>query len=202
MGDGFYSQHGEDRWIVEHWLELFGFPLPEQGVFVEVGADDGVENSNTLHFELRGWRGLCIEPDPWAFTDLQRWRKCRLARCAIGTPGPERKFIRHPKKGWSGFNRDGGVPIDVETRPLTGVLAEFPVPPIDLLSIDTEGTELEVLETLDFAAYTPRIVIVEYWTDPKPPADQAIRDWFRDRLPGRYAAVHQTAPNLIFGRIT
>ncbi len=51
------------------------------GYFVELGANDGVTQSNSLHFEkFRGWRGLLVEPTPHNFI---KCRKNRAARSAV-----------------------------------------------------------------------------------------------------------------------
>ena len=48
------SQTGQDQWVLENW--------PQPGTFLELGAYDGIEFSNTLALEERGWRGYLIEP--------------------------------------------------------------------------------------------------------------------------------------------
>src|SRR5258706_11369284 len=59
----YYSQHSQDR-FVDNFL-LHG---KRGGVFVDVGAYDGVALSNTYYFEKElGWQGICIEPNPMAF---------------------------------------------------------------------------------------------------------------------------------------
>src|SRR5688500_18948182 len=54
-GARFYSQHGEDLLLAAMLEDV------EAGRFAEVGCIDGLRFSNTLHFEARGWRGLCVE---------------------------------------------------------------------------------------------------------------------------------------------
>lgn len=160
-----YSQHEEDRWISDN------IPLPQDGgFFVEVGASDGTDGSNTLHFERDcGWKGLLIEPNPSEFAKLG-FRKCLVDYRAAGvTPGTA-DFTIHPTACLSGLSRPHtpaigtrSIPVRVET--LTQILRERGAPPtIDLLSIDTEGTELDVWAGLDLKIFRPMIVIVEFDT--------------------------------------
>jgi hypothetical protein len=59
------SEHSQDCYVDDHFNEMTG------GSYVEVGAHTGVEKSNTyfLHF-VRGWRGICIEPNPALYPQL------------------------------------------------------------------------------------------------------------------------------------
>src|ERR687897_660512 len=60
----YFSQFGEDKWIVNN------LPYPLNGVFVDVGASDGIYGNNTYFFEKIGWKGLCIDADPCHHTSL------------------------------------------------------------------------------------------------------------------------------------
>ena len=46
----------------------------KKGFYVDVGAHDGVTDSNTLYFYRRGWRGVCVEPHKRYYQDLLRSR--------------------------------------------------------------------------------------------------------------------------------
>jgi len=60
----YYSELGQDKFV-----EQLFFKGKTDGFFVELGATDGVYNSNTLFFEKLGWKGLLIEPIPWYFEE-------------------------------------------------------------------------------------------------------------------------------------
>lgn len=61
----YHSELGQDK-----FLEAKFFKGKRNGVFIELGATDGVHNSNTLYYEKAlGWTGLLIEPIPWYFED-------------------------------------------------------------------------------------------------------------------------------------
>ena len=189
----FFSQYGEDRWITEH------LDPPDGGVFVDVGAYDGVTDSNTFHFEKLGWTGLCIEANPDMWPQLARRRACKIGRYAIGGD-PERPFDVNWIPLLSGFGRgtaSGGRQVKVPVKRLDEALSESGIERIDLLSIDDEGAELEVWTTLDHQRYKPGIVIIEYNTVGLPNHEERIMDAF---YPPPYRMVHRSFANLIFER--
>jgi hypothetical protein len=62
----YYSQIRQDRYID------FFFSKKRNGVFVDIGANDGVTLSNTYFLEKeRHWTGICIEPIPSSFEKLK-----------------------------------------------------------------------------------------------------------------------------------
>ena len=68
-----------------------------------------------------------------------------------------------PFKTGDGHDREGRPMIEVETATLDDILAAHGVPgEIDYLSVDTEGSELEVLKGLDLGRYRPRLMTVEH----------------------------------------
>lgn len=67
-----FSRAGQDLFLFENF-----FRGKRNGVFVDVGAQDGETGSNSLFFEdFLGWRGLCLEPQPQTFAKLRARRKC------------------------------------------------------------------------------------------------------------------------------
>jgi len=189
----FHSQWGEDRWLAAR------FAIPPLGVFVDIGAGDGVHGSNTLYFEKLGWRGLCVDADPRNHEPLRR-RCCAVDTCAVSaSPGLWPFGMYAHKPSWSGLHRRGADyrEILVECRPLEDLLTQWCIDQIDLLSIDVEGTELDVWDSFDHTRHRPALVIVEF--DDKHPGRH--RDTVRRHL-GRdaYLLVHETPANLILER--
>jgi FkbM family methyltransferase len=156
----FYGQNGEDRWLHEHWDEL---GLPERGTFAEVGVGSGKHISNTAWLEeSKGWAGILIEPDPRHHESIRKLRRSPLVPVAIGQH--IRPFRLDPNPELSGFRRTEGELIDVPVMSLTDVLLDAGILYLDLLSIDTEGTELEVWETLELDVYRPKVVVMEWFS--------------------------------------
>ena len=118
------------------------------GYFVEFGAADGVELSNTLLLERDyGWQGIVGER--LTFNE---------------TPMPELSTIDAFTEGDGHAPlRAGGVRYEVSTVSLNALLAEHRAPQhIDYLSIDTEGSELEILRAFDFGRHRMSVITVEH----------------------------------------
>lgn len=180
----FYSQHGEDRFLIDGIFRDLA-----DGVFVDVGASDGVLYSNTLALEERGWRGVCVEPVPALHGRLRGNRpKATCLHCAVGYAelggheqyagagiggpvvdgSPAIFYVRKSgAQDISGFTRSDNTdyyPIVVTQRTLSGILAQFGLTRVDLLSVDTEGTEVDALRSLDFVRWRPRVIVAEFAT--------------------------------------
>jgi FkbM family methyltransferase len=180
----YHSQWNQDK-ILNELL----FKNNKNGVFVDVGAHDGVNLSNTLFFEQSlGWTGLCIEPIPKCFQELEKNRNCVCVQgCA--------------------FNVDGTVPFRINegyTEMLSGIETTYPnehkmrmqnelmqhggstgvhpvpgyrletlfdtvsigpertqIKTVDYLTIDTEGSEFEVLSGINFEKVHINVIDVE-----------------------------------------
>ena len=153
--------------------------LPEFGFAVDVGANDGLFLSNSILFERKGWTVLCIEPNPEVFEDLSANRK-HFLRCAAGRSHHIATFFsygQYPHASWSGFHPEiaashgitlshADVQVQVPVFTLTELLCASCFPKLDLLTIDTEGDELNVLAGLDFDLWQPRIIIAEFCYGP------------------------------------
>lgn len=186
-----YSQCGEDRWITENLVR------PAKGVFCEVGAYDGVLSSNTLLFEEMGWDGILVEADPFLAAQCQRSRRAKTWCCAAGSicglDSACGKFhVNESDRGLSGLSVFGKE-IPVIIVPLSLILRNSGFDRVDLLSIDTEGTELDVWDSM--GDYRPEIVIMEHQTCDSPSQIEPILK--RMVLDG-YKEVHRTQYNLIF----
>ena len=191
----FYSQLEQDRILDE---EIFRGM--RDGVFVDVGAHDGTTYSNTRFFEeQRGWTGVCIEPLPEAFERLRATRTCACVRACIGDHDGECEFLRvssprvntemlsgvvdrydprHRERVDAEVAHYGGS-VEVLTLPmrrLKSVLREEGIRRVTLVSIDTEGSELEILRSFDPAAFGVRCLLVE-----NNYADPQIEDTLKER---------------------
>jgi FkbM family methyltransferase len=184
----FYSQCGEDKWIAAN------VALPARGVFVEIGAADGRISSNTLHWEELGWVGLAVEPDPRQYCDLVKNRKCLTACDVVGLVDGLCEYPMHADPLLSGLARTGCPTVTTTQRTLATALAAADITHVDILSIDTEGTELDVWASRS-AGLHPSVVIVEHDTLGLPSTKDALIAQF---AADGYAVVHETKYNLIF----
>jgi FkbM family methyltransferase len=163
--------------LQDRFLDEFVFHGKRGGVFVDVGAYDGVTGSNTVLLEkYRGWTGLCIEPDAERFGELVNARSVACMQTCIAAQDGKAEFLCVRR----GFTQMGGLvetlgaaaeeylsgtcltdKIAVPTRQLGGVLAEHGLVDIDYLSVDVEGAELAVLGALDFERFHITAISVE-----------------------------------------
>lgn len=181
----FYSQWGQDKYIYNNF-----FKNKKDGFFLEIGADDGVRFSNCKFFEDNlNWKGIAIEARQRAYNNLKKNRNCiclntvlsdkeeqtdflELRGYGIGLSGLINKYdkrhierIENEKK-----NKDhlGSSIIQVNTQKLDTILDKYNINNIDFLSIDTEGSELDILKTIDFERYTIDVITIEdNYNDPK-----------------------------------
>jgi len=141
------------------------------GTFIEVGACDGVATSNTLLLEREySWRGLLVEPAKIWHSDLLRNRNAQIdTRCAWKSNGDQVKFVEKLSPGRSGIveTSDDDTAVSavyfVETVTLERLISESSfLGIVDFLSIDTEGSELEVLQGFPFDKTQPKFICVEH----------------------------------------
>src|SRR5918995_1304621 len=158
-GEGqYFSQFGEDKWIVNN------LPYPLNGVFVDVGASDGIYGNNTYFFERIGWKGLCIDADSYHHTSLKANRRL-VETYAVSSVRGEVEFYQHNTDStWSGIYRRGKdyTPIRVQSRTLEDLLVLHDMDKIDLLDIDVEGSEIDVWNSFNPELHRPEVVIIEY----------------------------------------
>lgn len=173
----YFSQGGEDCLL---WA-LFGDR--SRGFFVDVGAFDGVHLSNSFSFEQQGWKGICVEAHPSFAQACSRNRPgsvCLHAACVADESVKQVQILAEPLGLLSGIRANetpdlegryalrgmkfpGFSAVSVPARTLNSILAEH-LPagtPIDFLSIDVEGTEVEVLQGLDLERFPVGVILAE-----------------------------------------
>lgn len=140
------------------------------GFFVKIGANDPKTESQSWHLEQSGWAGVLIEPLPELAKKLREARRASVYEVACSSPQRSGTTMRlHVAGAFSSFDPRLAVTgvqperaIDVPVRTLDQVLDEANAPcPIDLLSVDVEGHELDVLSGFDFARWRPRLILLE-----------------------------------------
>jgi len=166
-----YSQLGQDLEVLK------AYPKDYVGFFVDIGAYDGKDLSNTLLLEEKGWLGICAEPLPSAFAKLKECRKsCFLTNKAVWhTTGETFEFADcEMLSGITGYStykteQDASNKIKVETISINDLLIQADAPEfMDYLSIDTEGTEYEILNALDHSKWAFGLIDVEHnYDEPK-----------------------------------
>lgn len=145
------------------------------GFFVEFGTTNGVDSSNTYLLEKEfGWRGILAEPARSWHPDLYRNRNCAIETDCVWRESNSTLAFREDKvREWSTIECFAGIETrkdmqaveqyQVRTISLLDLLVKYNAPKIvDYLSIDTEGSECEILEGFDFERHQFRVVTCEH----------------------------------------
>lgn len=158
----FHSQLGQDKWVLGEVHSGV-----RDGYFVDVGSWDAVKHSNSKALEDAGWEGVCADPFP------RNWegRRCQLFRAVIY--GKRGEIVRFRTAGITGGIeqhvdqsrprvRDAGV-VELTTTTLGDVLQRAGAPAyIHYVSIDTEGSEYEILAAFPFDSYQVGAFTIEH----------------------------------------
>ena len=153
----FYSQQDEDKYIIQYLLKE---PIKD-GTFLEVGGCDGVLFSNTKTLEDHfGFTGILIEPQQEFYSKLFKNRpNCKCYNYAISNSDEtDIEFV--------GDNAEGGIKsllntddskfpewqsYKVKNKKMKDIIKDSGLKHIDFMIIDVEGSELEVLKSIDFS---------------------------------------------------
>lgn len=176
----FYGQHDIDRYLASVFTS-------DTGVYAEIGAYDGKTLSNTLHFAERGWSGLLMEAHK---TTAGKCKKNRPESVTIhaaavgddtiteatylkatdillsGLAPDESKVEAHydnAGKAFKGFTKQ-----TVPAMTVNAALKQAGFKAVDFITIDTEGTELDVMRGFDLGLWIPRVVVLEINGDVAP----------------------------------
>jgi len=190
-----FSQFGEDL-ILNSLFELRGIA---NGFYVEVGAYNPLQLSNTYFYYKKGWRGICIEPNPKSINKmkLRRPGDIHLNLAVSMNPGKVQFVCDEAKSGildesYIFKNQSGKECIMVETQPLRSVFEQH-LPQgqsISFMSVDCEGHDLIVLESNNWEKYRPFVVLVEEHSEGK---DQSIPNFLSAKQYEFYSRTGVTA---------
>jgi FkbM family methyltransferase len=168
------SQLRQDLFV----LSELGFK--HDGYFVEFGATNGVDLSNSYLLETKfNWKGILAEPAKIWHKELKINRKVDIETdCVWKTSGDKLIFNEVNDDKYNGelstidvfSDSDGhskhrklGKKYEVKTISLADLLTKYNAPKqIDFLSIDTEGSEFEILSAFDFSSYDIKVITCEH----------------------------------------
>lgn len=170
-----HSQFNEDLLID------FLLGSKNEGFYVDVGANEPVYNNNTKRFYDRGWSGINIEPGSNLHLDLCKARPRDInLNLGVGSQSGELTFYQiESDPSLSSFDSETAqrmatyfgrtiTPIPIVVLPLREILAQHALDkPIDFMSVDAEGVDLDVLESNDWENYRPTLLLVEMNNQPK-----------------------------------
>lgn len=164
---GSYSQKGEDL-VIEQI-----FANRKTGFYIDIGAHNPNVFNNTKKFYLKGWHGINIEPNPRLINEFfkQRPRDINL-NIGIGNSSGTATFYEFIADGLSTFSKtesDKNVQLGYKIKQilkipvwtLAEVIQKYVKSNIDFISIDTEGLDIEVLESNNWKKFRPTVVCIE-----------------------------------------
>ena len=180
----YFSQCKEDEFIHNRY-----FKNKLNGTYIELGAVDGIFQSNTLFFENNlGWKGILIEPHPETFKKLELNRKNNflfndLVSCfeneleykymdeVVAVAGVSDTLSESHNNSWYGkFADDNKITIKkclIKPKTLTEIIKSTNLTHIDFFSLDVEGHEYEILKSWDFSITIDLILIEMLGVDPE-----------------------------------
>ncbi|MBO6919609.1 MAG: FkbM family methyltransferase [Rhizobiaceae bacterium] len=173
-GHSTHSQTGQEIMA----LIVSGFK--RNGYFVDFGATDGILNSNSYLLEKKfGWQGILAEPERSWHDDLKSNRSAHIETdCVWKQSGETIEFDMIDNGELSTISSYAGTDhlsssrknktsYQLQTISLLDLLKKYDAPEtIDYLSIDTEGSEFEILNAFDFTQNRFNLITVEHnYTD-------------------------------------
>jgi len=132
--------------------------------YMEIGAHDGVRESNSRFFDVcLGWSGLLVEPHPKNYERTVQLRpNAHHLGLAPSCMANETGTILFPEHMYTSAQVDEeGSTIEIHCGPLQYYLDALDIRHIDFWSLDVEGSELKVLETVDFDRTHIDVIIAE-----------------------------------------
>lgn len=168
----FYSQFGEDKILFDI------FHKKTHGLCVEVGANDGINDSTSFFFEKLGWDCILIEPNPDLCKIIRASRNATLVELAASdSAGEVTLFIAEGAERAHGVSTISAAKdalnkiksygftfrkVQVQTKTLDEILSEIkPERNIDFISVDVEGHELEVFKGFSIERWHPTVILAE-----------------------------------------
>lgn len=154
--------------ICQYYFENYGHKL-DKGFYIEIGAFNGAKQNSTIVLEQAKWEGVCVEPMPANIRKLRKNRKCRIVEGAVWTKNGTVEFADVGIPGWTGIAethqqqhkeryKDGVTKITVPCYTFDSL--ELPTH-IDYFQIDTEGSELQILASIDMTKYKIDYICIE-----------------------------------------
>ena len=145
------------------------------GLYVDIGANDPNFTGHTKRFYLRGWSGINVEPQKHLFNELNKHRKSDInLNVAVGSKKGLATFYELPNRNdGSSLNKKMAdlnskwhkaeiKEVKKEVVPLKEIFENhLSGRKIDFMSVDVEGTEMDVLKSNDWNNFRPPLVMVE-----------------------------------------
>ena len=168
-----YSMHGEDLVLEKYFKEI------DNGFYVDIGCYHPIQYNNTILLYQKGWRGINIDINEFSIKLFNFCRPDDLnLNLAVSDKNGEVDF--YYQKRLSVLNTLVKARADIvfqkrvkkgriKSQTITEILDDtiYKNKPIDFLKIDAEGVDLDILKSLDFSRYSPKLVCIEILPESK-----------------------------------
>jgi FkbM family methyltransferase len=171
----------KSQYLQDLILNLEIFKNKKNGIFVDIGAYDGIKYSNSYFFEKKlNWKGLCIEANPDIYKKLIINGRTKSLNYAVYKDNESIDFIKTKEKldMLSGIKetmseehlkrikkeqQDNNTYdiIQVQSKSFNTIMIENDIQEIDYLSIDTEGSEYDIVLSIDFEKIKIQVIDIE-----------------------------------------
>jgi FkbM family methyltransferase len=176
----FKAQAGQDRYLYQQFFSS----KCGNGTFVEFGARNGIEHSNTYFFEKAlGWHGILFEADRREYKTLKQNRPNSIVFNGAICPKKTQNFINISisiNPGWSGMEdtytqkRRSSLYTrnSVKCHHLASKLNKMNLKSVDLMTIDTEGSEYSIIKSFPWKQFQIQVVMIESLNENKYPSQR------------------------------
>src|ERR1700733_11054011 len=180
LAENSYSGAGEDRFVLA-WLQVvYGLDIAKVR-YCDIGANHLRTLNNTFALYVRGASGVLVEPDPnlvqllkedrprdvvlnvgVAFDNQRSARLKRLSSNVFNTfLQSQADLVSNSSRNWQPDQRQNVVDeVDIELTPANDILSKHFADGIDFISIDAEGVDFPVLQSIDFKRFRPKMLCV------------------------------------------
>lgn len=172
-----YSQNSEEEIVLNYFGDFVG-------TFWDIGAFSGVELSNTRALAIKGWRGILVEASPTVFEKLAAnyenysSDQIRLYNIAIGEETGVKTFYdnhnavgtlhKEETKRWGESQSFGELQVSCyDVWDFVDLVAEIDFNVFDFISIDIEGSDIDVLKQMDLGKLGCRCLCIEHNSVPE-----------------------------------
>ena len=173
---GGYSHVNNNKVFFDLLLISQHFDFKRNGFFIEIGANNGIIQSNTYMLEKHyNWKGLLVEPSIFGYNNCKKIRNNSIVinSCVGNEDDKKQKFVHGDFNG-NCMSSINGNRLNNKTNlikcPITTletILDEHQITNIDFFSLDVEGYEYQVLEGLNLKKYKPKYLLIEVYLNDK-----------------------------------
>ena len=178
--------------------------------YIDIGCHDPTIRSNSYYFYLRGWRGICIDPNPIFINAYSKYRPNDVfINCGVSDKIGELDYFMHSDK-YSDLNTFNSTNVNdiyfrnkvtVEVNTLEKILDKVlfeKQKSIGFLSIDVEGHDLNVLKSNNWDKYRPSIVLIEFVGSMSDVYKSPIYEYLNELA---YEPISKISTNVNFGNL-